>query len=572
MTKSGSYIDFSSALGVFRLIIYSKQRVFMEMIQTMKKMEKEALKSSGIDFIRLGFSLFFMVAVLVYSFLSSGGIPNNMFLAVAALFGAYMAMNIGANDVANNVGPAVGSKALTMGGAIIIAAVFEAGGAFIAGGDVIKTIKKGIIDISAFGGNVDPFIWAMMAALLSAALWLNFATMMKAPVSTTHSIVGGVMGAGIASAGFGVVAWSTMGKIAASWVISPVLGGIIAAAFLYAIKRTMVYQEDKIEAAKKWVPVFVAIMSWAFVTYLTLKGLKKIWPSIVDVLTFLPHDKKPSFIIAAIFGLIVAFAIYYVVKKTVILRAKKLENTRAGINSLFTVPLIFAAALLSFAHGANDVANAIGPLAAINDAVLTGGISAKAGIPLWVMAVGALGIALGLALYGPKLIRTVGGEITELDQMRAFSVAMAASITVIIASQLGLPVSSTHIAIGGIFGVGFLREYLALKTEKEIVHKEEITLDDEKKVLKAYTNERKNLEMKSDKSKADYERIVTLYEMIDDEEEKIKSSKKQIKNVEKVKYVKRDAVKKIIAAWIITVPAAAVLSAAIFFMIKGMML
>ena len=189
MTKSGSYIDFSSALGVFRLIIHSKQRVFMEMIQTMKKMEKEALKSSGIDFIRLGFSLFFMVAVLVYSFLSSGGIPNNMFLAVAALFGAYMAMNIGANDVANNVGPAVGSKALTMGGAIIIAAVFEAGGAFIAGGDVIKTIKKGIIDISAFGGNVDPFIWAMMAALLAAAIWLNFATYFKAPVSTTHSIV-----------------------------------------------------------------------------------------------------------------------------------------------------------------------------------------------------------------------------------------------------------------------------------------------------------------------------------------------------------------------------------------------
>jgi PiT family inorganic phosphate transporter len=255
-------------------------------------MEQEALKSSGIDFIRLGMALFFMVAVLTYSFLSTGGIPNSMFLAIAALFGAYMAMNIGANDVANNVGPAVGSKALTMGGAIVIAGIFEAAGALIAGGDVVKTIKKGIIDIAAFGGNTDSFIWAMMAALLAAALWLNFATYFKAPVSTTHSIVGGVMGAGIAAAGFSIVAWGTMGKIAASWVISPVLGGIIAALFLYAIKHTIMYKEDKVEAAKVWVPVFVAIMSWAFVTYLTLKGLKKVWPTIVDILVFLPEAKK----------------------------------------------------------------------------------------------------------------------------------------------------------------------------------------------------------------------------------------------------------------------------------------
>ncbi|MBU1217035.1 inorganic phosphate transporter [bacterium] len=541
-------------------------------INTVKKLQKEALKSSGVDFMRLGFALFFMVAVLVYSFLSSGGIPNNIFLAIAALFGAYMAMNIGANDVANNVGPAVGSKALTMGGAIVIAAIFEAGGAFIAGGDVVKTIKNGIIDINAFGGNVDPFIWAMMAALLAAALWLNFATAMKAPVSTTHSIVGGVMGAGIAAAGFGIVAWGTMGSIVASWIISPLLGGIIAAAFLFAIKKTMVYRADKIAAAKIWVPVFVAIMSWAFVTYLTLKGLKNLWPSIVDVLVFLPDEKKPSFIVAAIFGLIVAGVVYFFVKKTVALRAIQIENSREGVNLLFTVPLIFAAALLSFAHGANDVANAIGPLAAINDAVLTGGVSGKAGIPFWVMAVGALGIALGLALYGPKLIKTVGGEITELDQMRAFSVAMAASITVIIASQLGLPVSSTHIAIGGIFGVGFLREYLDAKDVKEVVVHEQLTLHDEKRVLKAYKNELKTLEAKEEKNKEDYMRIVELYKMIDLEEEVIKDAKKQLKSAEKVKYVKRDAVKKIIAAWIITVPAAALLAALIFFMIKGIVL
>jgi len=543
-----------------------------EMIQTMKKMEKEAIKSSGIDFIRLGFALFFMVAVLTYSFLSTGGIPNSMFLAIAALFGAYMAMNIGANDVANNVGPAVGSKALTMGGAIIIAAIFEAGGAFIAGGDVVSTIKKGIINIDGFGGSVEPFIWAMMAALLAAALWLNFATMMKAPVSTTHSIVGGVMGAGIAAAGFTIVDWGTMGKIASSWVISPVLGGIIAALFLFAIKKSMIYQEDKIEAAKKWVPIFVAIMSWSFVTYLTLKGLKKVWPHIVEVLSFLPDEKKPSFLVASIFGLIVAGIVYVLVKAVVEKRATNLENTRDSINLLFTVPLIFSAALLSFAHGANDVANAIGPLAAINDAVMSGGISSKASIPIWVMAVGAIGIALGLALYGPKLIRTVGSEITELDQMRAFSVAMAASITVIIASQLGLPVSSTHIAIGGIFGVGFLREYLFSSGQETIVEQEQNTIADEKKLLKAYESELKSLEEKEQKSKDDYARIVDLYKAIDEEEDKIKIAKKQIKSAQKVKYVKRDAVRKIITAWLVTVPAAAVLSAGIFFMIRGIVL
>ena len=541
-------------------------------IQTIKKMEKEAIKGSRFDFVRLGFALLFIVAVLIYSSATTGGVPNSIFLSIAALFGAYMAMNIGANDVANNVGPAVGSKALTMGGAIIIAAVFEAGGAFIAGGEVVKTIKKGIIDISMFGGDTNSFIWAMMAALLAAALWLNFATYFKAPVSTTHSIVGGVMGAGIASAGFGIVSWGTMGKIAASWIISPVLGGIIAAIFLFSIKRTIVYQEDRITAASKWVPVFMAIMSWAFVTYLTLKGLKKVWPKIVEVLSFLPHDKKPSFVVAALFGLGIAVIVYLVVKSMISKKSGLMENSRAGVNALFTIPLIFAATLLSFAHGANDVANAIGPLAAINDAVLSGGISSKAGIPIWVMGVGAFGIAVGLALYGPKLIKTVGSEITELDQMRAFSVAMAAAITVIIASQLGLPVSSTHIAVGGIFGVGFLREYLDSTTMEEKIERREEKLVDEQKQLKALNAELNDMQAKEAKEKTDYERIVTLYRMIDEEEDRLKTAKKKLKSAKKKKYVKRDAVKKIIAAWVITVPAAAVLSALIYFVIRGISL
>ncbi|WP_428737727.1 inorganic phosphate transporter [Sulfurimonas sp.] len=545
-------------------------------IETLNKLEKKALKKSGMDFNRLGISLFFIVGVLTFSFLSNGGIPNNMFLAIAALIGAYMAMNIGANDVANNVGPAVGSRAMTMTMAIIIAAIFEASGALIAGGDVVKTIKKGIIDISAFGGNADPFIWAMMAALLAAALWLNLATALKAPVSTTHSIVGGVMGAGIAAAGFSIVSWPTMGKIAASWVISPVLGGLIAAAFLYSIKKTIIFKSKKVASAKKYVPIYVAIMAWAFVTYLTLKGLKHIWPSVVSFLNKLPFitieiTDKPTFTTALIFGALAAILVYlFMVKR---MATKNLDEDIDSVNKLFTIPLIFSAALLSFAHGANDVANAVGPLAAISDAVVNGGVSSKASIPLWVMAVGALGIALGLMLYGPKLIKTVGAEITELNQVRAFSIAMAAAITVIIASQLGLPVSSTHIAIGGVFGVGFLREYLhVVSKDAQKMENDLQIIEDEQATLNAYKAQLKVLEAKDDKSKSEYEREVELFKLIAKEEELLKSTKKHIKQIEKVQYVKRDSVKKIIAAWIITVPAAAIVAAILFYAIKGIMI
>lgn len=546
-------------------------------IQTIKKMEKTAIQKSHSDFVKIGFALMFMAVVLTYSFVANGGVSNSMFLAIAAVFGAYMSMNIGANDVANNVGPAVGSQALTLGGAIIIAAIFEAAGAFIAGGDVVKTIKNGIIDISAFGGNTDPFIWAMMAALLAAALWLNFATVLKAPVSTTHSIVGGVMGAGIAASGFSIVSWSTMGKIAASWVISPVLGGIIAALFLLTIKKSVVFQQDRITAAKRWVPLFVAIMAWSFITYLTLKGFKHIWPNILNFINAhssleLSVTDKPSFSTAYILGFIVAVVVFFVVRYHLNKNTHMLENSRKSVNKLFTIPLIFAAALLSFAHGANDVANAIGPLAAINDAVTSGTISSKAGIPLWVMAVGALGISLGLALYGPKLIKTVGSEITELDQIRAFSIAMAAAITVILASQLGLPVSSTHIAVGGVFGVGFLREWLHISEPKLLILEERTILQDEKKLMRALKHELLTLEAKNNKVQDDYERIVELYQMIEVEEDKIKEAKKIIKSAKKVEYVKRDAIKKIIAAWLITVPVAAVLAAVLFYTIRGIML
>jgi len=537
-------------------------------LQTVSKIEKKARKSAGIDLMRLGIALIFIAVVVIFTYAKTGNVSNSIFLVIATVFGAYMAMNIGANDVANNVGPAVGSRALSLTGAIIIAAIFEASGALIAGADVTNTIRKGIIDLSAFNGDVNIFIWAMMSALLAAALWLNLATAFKAPVSTTHSIVGGVMGAGIAAAGFSIVHWGTMAKIAASWVISPILGGIIAAGFLYSIKKTVVFKKDMTASAQKWVPIYVSIMTWAFVTYLTMKGLKHVWVNITDVLSFLPHTKKPTFGVASIFGLIVGVGVYFLMVYK--LKKEKIINTREGINRYFTVPLIFSAALLSFAHGANDVANAVGPLAAISDAVLNGGIAGKSTIPFWVMAIGALGISIGLALYGPRLIKTVGDEITKIDPIRGFCVALAAAITVIVASQLGLPVSSTHIAVGAVFGVGFLREWLHLVEEKEDEIEKEI--QNTEKRLKAYELELEDLQQKSDKTKEDYKRIVELIEINESLEQTLKRFKKILKKEEKVKYVKRDLFKKIIAAWLITVPVAAVLAAMIFFMIKGMML
>lgn len=504
------------------------------------------------EMFRFGTALLFIIMIILFTAnLQTGTGVVSIELVVAAMIGGYMALNIGANDVANNVGPAVGSKALTLTGAIIIAAIFETSGALIAGGDVVNTIKKGIID-PAMIGDTDTFIWLMIAALLAGALWLNLATAMGAPVSTTHSIVGGVLGAGIAAAGWSIANWDKMGAIAASWVISPVIGGLIAAGFLYWIKRSITYKDDMVASAKKMLPILIAIMVFAFSTYLILKGLKKIW--------------KVDFITAASVGIAIATVTYLAVKPMIARQAQNLENAKASVNTLFTMPLIFAAALLSFAHGANDVANAVGPLAAIYDAVQTGGIHSKAEIPLWVMLIGAIGISLGLLLFGPKLIRTVGTEITELDQMRAFAIAMAAAITVIVASQLGLPVSSTHIAVGGVFGVGFLREYLKRSYAKTIQDIRDHHQGADQQEVEDYI---KRFE------KASLEEKKEMLAQLKAKEAEVSLSKKERKSLDKVyqkELVKRSAFLKIVAAWVITVPASATLAAVIYFAIRGMML
>ncbi|WP_028878448.1 inorganic phosphate transporter [Terasakiella pusilla] len=500
------------------------------------------------ELVRLGSAAIFLVAIIIFV---GTKMPGSILLISAAVIGGYMALNIGANDVANNVGPAVGSQTLTLTGAIIIAAIFESAGAIIAGGDVVGTIRKGIIDPSAIS---DPqvFVWLMMAALLAGAVWLNLATFLALPVSTTHSIVGGVLGAGIAAAGWDIADWGKVGQIAASWVISPVFGGIIAAGFLYTIKRTITYKCDKIAAARKVVPLLIGTMAWAFTTYLIMKGLKKLF--------------KIDFIYALGIGFVIGVGVIFIVSPIIARTSAELKNSKASVNKLFVIPLICAAALLSFAHGANDVANAVGPLAAIYDVISHGAMAAKASIPLWVMVIGALGISLGLALFGPKLIRTVGSEITELDQARAFCIAMAAAITVIIASQLGLPVSSTHIAIGAIFGIGFLREAIKANYGKMIVEiKSHHAGADEAEVtafldkFEAASFEEKG-HMLADLKKHKQAPTVT------------KKERKSLVKEYKKELVQRSAALKIIAAWVITVPLSGLLAALIYFTLRGMLL
>ena len=523
------------------------------MTQTAPIAQVQPGRSRAGDLLRLAIALGFTLAVIAYTWFAHGHL--SLTLVVAAAFGAYMAMNIGANDVANNVGPAVGAKAMSLGTAIAIAAVFEAAGAIIAGGEVVGTIRSGIIDPARID---DPrvFIWLMMAALLAAALWLNLATWLGAPVSTTHSIVGGVLGAGIAAAGWDLANWGTVGRIAASWVISPLFGGVLAALFLYLIKRTITYQTDLIAASRRMVPILLGLMGWAFATYLATKGLDKLL--------------KLEFAHALGGGAVVGVATWAWTAVRVRRKAEAQRNDKDGVNALFALPLIFAAALLSFAHGSNDVANAIGPLAAIYDTLLSEGISARAAVPTWIMVIGALGLAIGLALYGPKLIRTVGTEITDMDLMRAYCIAMAAAITVIIASKLGLPISTTHVTIGAVFGVGFLREYLKanyarILQEIEDHHRDHGSAAHEveafTKAFEAASREEKSRMLKALKRRGKR-----------GQSEISKAERKSLRSVHRKQLVKRAVMFRVIAAWIITVPATALLAGLVYFTLRGMLL
>ncbi len=417
--------------------------------------DKELKKLSRIDEVSSGLSrsiaapglaVVFLVAIVVFAttFVSAG--PLGFYVIIGAIVAGYMALYVGANDVANNMGPAVGGRALTLLWALVIAAIFEAAGALLAGGDVVGTISKNIVQPPAAMGATQ-FIIVMMAGFLAAAMWIHLATYLGAPVSTTHSVVGGVVGSAIAASGPGIVNWPVMGQIAASWVISPILGGAIAAGLLWTIKTVVLMRQDRIDAGRRYVPLLIGLMAAVFTAYLLLKGLKHVW-------------QTPVWLVAVV--ALAAFLGGWLLSRPWI-RAKSegLPNERKHVANLFTLPLILSAALLSFAHGANDVANAVGPLAAIVAAADTGHAApSDVVLPLWVLLIGALGISTGLALFGPRVIRTVGERITRMNASRAFCVGLSAAITVLLASALGLPVSSTHIAVGGVFGVGFLRERL----------------------------------------------------------------------------------------------------------------
>ncbi|MDO9253769.1 MAG: inorganic phosphate transporter [Hydrogenophaga sp.] len=527
----------------------------------MTKKSRSRFVARHLDVLQLGSAIGFLLLVGLYASLTGAnvlGLSSTAvwLLIISAVVGGYMAMNIGANDVANNMGPAVGSGAMTMGWAIIIAAVFEALGAIVAGGEVVGTIKGGIIDSKQIT-DATLFAWVMFAALLAGALWLNLATAIGAPVSTTHSIIGAVMGAGIAAGGWGLVNWGTIGSIVASWVVSPLMGGAIAAAFLYVIKRSITYRNEMTEAATRTVPWLIAVMAWAFGTYMLLKGLGQL--------------VKVPFWIALGLGAVFAVAVWAVIRRPIARLAVRQDNSKDGVNRLFTWPLVCSAALLSFAHGANDVANAVGPLAAIYEAVKAGAIATKAATPLWVMLLGALGLAVGLALYGAKLIRTVGKEITELDNMRAYSIAMAATLTVIVASQLGMPVSTTHVTIGAVFGVGFLRELLKVNYAKMEAVVFAGHPGEDRAEVEAYLQRFEAAEVQEKKRMlADMKRRAKLHEAAEGAVF-AKKEQKALKKAYKKEIVKRSAVLRIVAAWIITVPATAVLAAILFHVVSAVL-
>ena len=375
-------------------------------------------------------------------------------LAVAAIAGLYMAWNIGANDVANAMGTSVGSGALTLRGAIIVAAIFEFGGAMLAGGSVTNTIRKGIVDVDALGG--DPMVIAigMTCCLLAAALWLNIATYAGWPVSTTHSIVGAVVGFGLMAGGFDAVNWLVMGKIAASWVVSPLLGGLLGFYGFVFIKRRILNVDRPLLALRGWGPIMVFPIFAILALSVLFKGLK---PLKLDL------GLGPSLGIAVAVGLLASIVSVPLLRRITRVAAKDKEEHTHRAERVFLVLQVLTACFVAFAHGSNDVANAVGPMAAVFGAT-SGDLGAQVAVPHRVLLIGAVGIVVGLATYGYKIMATIGTKITELTPSRGFAAEFGAATTIVMASKLGLPVSTTHTLVGAVIGVGFARGIGAINT------------------------------------------------------------------------------------------------------------
>ncbi|MAW29576.1 MAG: phosphate permease [Gammaproteobacteria bacterium] len=374
-------------------------------------------------------------------------------LILAVLFGIFMAWGVGANDVANAMGTSVGAKAITIKQAIIIAMVFEFAGAYLAGGEVTSTIRKGIVDPEALADTPELFVYGMLAALLAAGTWLLVATAFGWPVSTTHSIVGAIIGFACVGIGFDSVQWPKVAEIASSWVVSPIMAGTLSFILYMSVKKFIFGATDPYVAAKRFVPVYIFLAGYIVSMVTLVKGLKHIGLEV----TF-----QQALIYSLVTAMFIALIGIYGLS-----RIKRVTRSEQGdivnLERAFGVLMIFTACAMAFAHGSNDVANAIGPLAAINSVIENGGmVGTKSSIPGWILLLGGTGIVLGLATYGYKVIRTIGTHITELTPSSGFAAELAAASTVVIASGYSLPVSTTHTLVGGVLGVGLARGIAAL--------------------------------------------------------------------------------------------------------------
>ncbi len=374
-------------------------------------------------------------------------------LLLACLFGFFMAWGVGANDVANAMGTSVGSKALTIKQAILIAMVFEFAGAYLAGGEVTETIKSGIVDASRI--TPDLLVLGMMSALLAAGTWLLIASTKGWPVSTTHSIVGAVIGFAAVGVSVDAVHWAGVGPIVASWVISPLLSGIVAFGLFVSVQKLIIDTDQPFQNAKRFVPLYMFATGFMVSVLTMTKGLKHIGLNL--------SNSEGFFLALGVGALVMLLGIALLSRIKIDIEADK-DFHYASVEKVFAVLMIFTACSMAFAHGSNDVANAVGPLAAIVGVIQSGGeaVGSKAALPNWVLLLGAVGIVIGLATYGYKVIATIGKQITELTPSRGFAAELATATTVVGASAIGLPVSTTHTLVGAVLGIGLARGIGAL--------------------------------------------------------------------------------------------------------------
>ena len=371
-----------------------------------------------------------------------------LYVGLAALFGIFMAWGIGANDVANAMATSVGAKALTIKQAIFVAAVFEFAGAVLAGGEVTSTIRKGIVDASLLSDSPEILIYGMLSALLAAGIWLAIASHKGWPVSTTHSIVGAIVGFAAVGIGMDAVHWAKVGTIVMSWVISPLTAGLISFLIFRSVQKLILEKEDPLPRAKKYVPFYMFFAGFNITLVTIFKGLKHVG---LHLSTF------EAYLTAALIGVSIAAVGKIVINRIQIDKKAEKQFHYHTVERVFGVLMIITACGMAFAHGSNDVANAIGPVAAVVSTAASGVVGQKAAIPIWVLLLGGLGIVVGLATYGRRVIATVGEKITHLTPSRGFAAELAAATTIVVASGTGIPISTTHTLVGAILGVGMAR-------------------------------------------------------------------------------------------------------------------